>query len=68
MHYAAANGHQDCITLLIEAGADVNATDEYGGTPLHLSSEKGFTDCISVLVAAGAHVNASSHVRLPLRQ
>ena len=34
MHYAAANGHKEIAELLITKGADVNAKEEDGGTPL----------------------------------
>ena len=32
---AAQNGHEEMLSLLIAKGADVNARDEYGNTPLH---------------------------------
>ena len=32
---AAQNGHEEMVSLLIAKGADVNAQDEYGDTPLH---------------------------------
>ena len=31
---AAANGHTECVRLLVEAGADVEARDDKGRTPL----------------------------------
>lgn len=35
LHYAALNGHLDCVKHLVRNGADVNLTDEEGSTPLH---------------------------------
>src|SRR6266700_874679 len=34
LHYAAFEGHRDAVRLMVEAGADVNATDaQFGATP-----------------------------------
>ena len=34
LHYASANGHKGIVELLIAKGANVNANDEDGETPL----------------------------------
>lgn len=36
MHKAAANGHLDCLKLLVAAGAKTSAVSPVGNTPLHL--------------------------------
>src|SRR5579859_6877330 len=34
LHYAAFGGHRDAVRLLVEAGADINASDgQFGATP-----------------------------------
>lgn len=49
------------MLLLIEAGADVNATDsEKGITPLHIATNKGHEDIVEALVNAGADINKRS--------
>jgi len=37
LHIAAFEGFEAVALLLIERGANMSATDEYGGTPLHWS-------------------------------
>jgi len=35
LHYAALRGHKDVVELLLAKGANVNATNNFGMTPLH---------------------------------
>jgi ankyrin repeat protein len=45
----------ECITLLAKHGADVNAIDAYGRTPLHHAVPS--VEVIKVLLRCGAHIN-----------
>ena len=54
---AAIEGHAPVITELIKAGADVNATDDYGNTPLHYATRSREEDCVALLLALGAGVH-----------
>jgi len=45
---------------LIREGADVNARDSFGMTPLHTAVRAGRHDVVEVLIARGADVNARS--------
>ena len=56
--HAACDGHVEGIRRLVEAGADVNAQDQGGTTPLHSVAHKGHMDVMKVLVELGADVNA----------
>ena len=37
LHIAAANGYHQVTNLLLDAGADINITDDQGYTPFHLA-------------------------------
>ena len=39
---ASKSGHNNCIRILIDQGADINTQDYYNGwTPLHYASKNG---------------------------
>ena len=47
----------DKIQALVEAGANCNATDKDGWTPLHYAAERDDEECIVALLAAGADLS-----------
>lgn len=55
LHDAAIQGHAEIVTLLIDAGADVNAQDtEDHYTPLHDAARMNHANIVKLLLAAGA--------------
>ena len=59
LHWAAAGGQNEIVELLIAEGADVNATDGDGDTPLHLAGNTTTsTEIAELLISKGADVNA----------
>jgi uncharacterized protein len=56
-HRYAPTGFLPAIKYLVEeTGADVNAVDHEGNTPLHLCASRGDNACINYLVSKGADV------------
>ena len=46
LHYAAQLGHKETVELLIAEGADVNAKDFGGTTPLDMADDKEIADLL----------------------
>ena len=56
---ATVEGNTDMVKSLVSSpGADVNATDERGSTPLLEAARYGHEDICRVLIAAGANFKA----------
>lgn len=59
--HAAQLGHLDVCRTLLQAGADVTATDDIeSDTALHSAASHGHTDVCVLLLSAGAMVNATN--------
>jgi ankyrin repeat protein len=54
LHAATAGKQQDVIELLVESGADINAQDARGWTPLNIAAHDGPIATIRYLLAHGA--------------
>lgn len=62
LHLAAASDeHIDTATLLLERGANIEARDSRGRTPLHLAIEKSSHAIVALLLDKGADVWARLH-------
>ena len=58
LHQAAADGDILNVRLHISKGAELNAKNERGHTPLHEAAFRGRKDVAELLIAEGADVNA----------
>ncbi|KAL3922430.1 MAG: hypothetical protein SGPRY_004561 [Prymnesium sp.] len=64
---AACGGHVDAIKLLVDAGADLTATDVNGSTALHRAAFHGKEQAIYLLLDLGASLEATDRYgRTPL--
>ena len=54
IHYAAANGHIDCIKKLVEKGVDINRAGPSGKTPLHIAASLNDVETVKFLLENGA--------------
>ena len=59
IHKAASNGNIEVIKQHLTAGADVNAKNDSGLTPLHYAESKEIAE---ILITAGADVNAGDKI------
>lgn len=62
---AAAAKNTEGAKLLLEAGADVNATQTMDYTPLHSAASGGDEGTLELLLATGADVNAVADGKTP---
>ena len=59
---AAENGYAVVCQRLIQAGANVNATNWFGWTPLHLAALNGYVEVCRLFIERGANVHATSSI------
>jgi ankyrin repeat protein len=65
LHHAAAKNRPRMVRLLIDLGADPNASDATGATPLTTASQEGADPAIvEMLIAAGARLDFLTAVNL----
>jgi ankyrin repeat protein len=57
LHLAAADGDAERMAMLLSQGADVDARDGEGRTPLHYAAKSGKKEAVKVLLEACADIN-----------
>ena len=50
-------GNSSLVEKTLQSGADVNAIDKYGETPLIIAARRGMLQCMRLLIREGASVN-----------
>ena len=53
--------HAEIVKELLAKGAEKDAQEMFGDTPLICAAEKGHTEIVKQLLATGAKKNAQSH-------
>lgn len=54
---ASGTGQLESINTLLDLGADINGTNNYGETPLIRAASRGHAEAVRLLVSAGADLN-----------
>jgi ankyrin repeat protein len=60
LHRAAELGYTECVRVLVEWKADLNAADMHGATALHKAVIAQRNDVVEQLVKAGADIHAKT--------
>ena len=66
LHHAVSKGDANIVSLLVEAGADIEARTGYMSnkeTPLLIAARRGHKEIVSILLEAGADIEAVDKVR-----
>lgn len=61
LHYAAMFDNTEMIAALVKAGAQIDAQDRLGNTPLLLAAARRQDEAAELLVKDGADLNAQNH-------
>ena len=69
IHEATWDGNIESVKQQLAAGADVNAKNKYGWTPLLITAGEGHKELVELFIAKGADVNAKTNLEgTPLDQ
>ena len=65
LHWAAGCGHADAVTLLLQNGADVNAKNIFGRTPLDNAALHGHIAVVRLLLRKSTNQKLKNKNNLP---
>ena len=57
LHFAALEGNNDLVEVLLTWGATVDQQDHSGSAPLYYACQEGHVDCVLTLSKAGANLS-----------
>ncbi|MFC0397060.1 ankyrin repeat domain-containing protein [Paraburkholderia rhizosphaerae] len=64
LHYAATNGHDDVIKILLDHSAYIDAGSPNGTTPLMMAARGGHLSTVKLLLDSGADLNVKNQLGL----
>ncbi|CAB3750699.1 ankyrin repeat domain-containing protein [Paraburkholderia humisilvae] len=64
LHYAATNGHDDVIKVLLDHSAYIDAGSPNGTTPLMMAARGGHLSTVKLLLDSGADLNVKNQLGL----
>jgi hypothetical protein len=67
LHYAADSGSLECVKLLIEHRADIDATTEKNETALFLATKHNHPDIVEFLAENNCHLQAKALYKKPVK-
>ena len=60
LHFAVLNGDTEVVQMLLDKGANIDATNIHGKTPLHNAAQSAKPAIVGVLLNHGANVDAAN--------
>ena len=61
LHWASSFGNAEMVATLLECGADLDAPNAEGATPLHEAASKNAVGCLEALLEGGAAAGVAGH-------
>ncbi|GLT80430.1 hypothetical protein SLA2020_518690 [Shorea laevis] len=62
LHYSAAQGHHEILSLLLESGVDINLRNYRGQTALMQACQHGHWEVVQTLILFGANIHKADYL------
>lgn len=58
---------KECVSLLMERGANISTIDNHGNTAVHITAKQGFFNIMSLLLKRRANFDCSNNVSIGVK-